>query len=60
MNYEKAIEQMQRELVVKGMHFETMFPNRETVDIYDWQLDFEENIDFALWELEMREKNGER
>lgn len=31
------------------------FPQREKIKVYDWQLDFEYNEDFAIWELEINE-----
>jgi len=31
------------------------FPKRENIKVYDWQLDLEENEDFAIWELELKD-----
>jgi hypothetical protein len=28
-------------------------PDREYIDLFDWELDFEQNEDWVLWEMEM-------
>jgi len=33
-------------------------PDREKVDFFDWELDFEQNDDWTLWEREMIQEYG--
>ncbi len=50
---ENEIKQMRKYLCKAQEAFLRSFPARENIAVYDWQLDLEENEDFAIWECEL-------
>ena len=58
MSEKKRIEKTVKDLCAKQIHFLFDYPKREMIPVYDWQLDLEQNLDFAIWEMQIQEDKG--